>query len=71
MTQLATHYPAHLDRVKGFTDQALEATGYDELLIAGGALKVVFIDDNSYPFKTNPHLKWWSPITDHPNCWLH
>ncbi|MCH7894857.1 MAG: Xaa-Pro dipeptidase [Proteobacteria bacterium] len=71
MTQLATHYPAHLDRVKGFTDQALEATGYDELLIAGGALKVVFLDDNSYPFKTNPHLKWWAPVTDNPNCWLH
>ena len=71
MTQLAMHYPAHLERVKGFVDQALEVTGYDGLLIAGGSLKIVFLDDNSYPFKANPQLKWWAPVTDNPNCWLH
>jgi len=71
MTQLATNYPAHLERLKGLTDQALEATGYDSLLIAGGGQKVVFHDDYIYPFKVNPQLKWWAPVTANPNCCLY
>ncbi len=70
MNPLATHYPAHLERIKELTAQALAATGYDSLLIAGGGQKVVFLDDHNYPFKVCPQLKWWAPVTDNPNCWL-
>lgn len=71
MTQLAMTYPAHLERLKGLTNLALEGTGYDSLLIAGGGQKVVFHDDYVYPFKVNPQLKWWAPVTSNPNCYLY
>ncbi len=51
-------------------DEALEKSGYDHLVIFGGAEHVAFLDDQSYPFKVNPHLKSWVPVVDNPNCFL-
>lgn len=69
MTQeLAALYHDHLKHVRERTDAALAETGFDHLVIAAGALHIAFLDDNSYPFRVNPHFKWWVPIVDNPNC---
>ena len=66
--KLAALFPAHIHTVRERTDRALTETGFDHLVIAAGALHVAFLDDNTYPFRPNPHFKWWLPIVDNPNC---
>ena len=67
---LAALYPAHIRMVRERTDQALAEGGFDALVIAAGSLRMQFLDDNPYPFKVNPHFKWWVPIVDNPNCFV-
>jgi Xaa-Pro dipeptidase len=66
--QLATLYRAHITVLKLRHDRALEATGFDHAVIFSGAQKLQFLDDMSYPFKVNPHFKWWVPVVDNPHC---
>lgn len=63
-------YPDHLNRVKAAHDRALAATGFDAVAIFAGAEHPSFLDDQSYPFKPNPHFVWWVPVRDNPNCWI-
>jgi Xaa-Pro dipeptidase len=68
--RLAALYPQHLATVMARADRALERGGFDHLLIAAGAEIYAFLDDNHYPFRTNPHFKAWLPLTAHPHCWI-
>ena len=68
--ELATLYPAHLDMVRSVHDRVLSETEYDGVIIAGGGQRMIFLDDMPYPFKANPHLKWWAPVVDNPHCYL-
>ncbi|MCC2618006.1 Xaa-Pro dipeptidase [Aestuariibacter halophilus] len=70
MQTLSALYPAHLDTLQARTRQALEREGIDGLVIHSGQAKRLFLDDNDYPFKVNPHFKAWLPVIDNPNCWL-
>src|SRR5205085_12668412 len=51
-------------------DRALSESGFDSVVISGGALHVAFLDDWTYPFKVNPHFKSWVPVVDNPHCFL-
>ncbi len=31
---------------------------------------MLFLDDQAYPFKSNPHFKAWAPILDNPDCFI-
>ncbi|HEY0788993.1 MAG TPA: Xaa-Pro dipeptidase [Thermoanaerobaculia bacterium] len=68
--KLASLYPGHIATLRRRHDEALEKSGYDHLVIFGGAEHVAFLDDQAYPFKVNPHLKSWVPVVDNPNCFL-
>lgn len=70
MKDLASLYPAHLETVKSLYAEALATSGYDAVIIHGGALRYAFLDDHAYPFRMNPHLKYWLPVLDNPNCFL-
>ncbi len=61
-------YPDHLNTLAARTQSALQATGYDALVLHAGAPPIQFLDDQSYPFKVNPHFKAWVPILDNPHC---
>lgn len=63
-------YAGHLDTLRKRADAALEATGFEHLLIMSGQLHYGFLDDNPYPFKVNPHFKRWVPVADNPECLL-
>lgn len=67
---LASLYPAHLESVTAAATRALEAARLDGMIVVGGAQRMIFLDDMPYPYKVNPHLKWWVPILDNPNCFL-
>lgn len=70
LEKLSTLYRAHITVLKLRHDRAMEATRFDHVVIYGGALHYAFLDDNYYPFRVNPHFKWWVPVTDNPHCML-
>lgn len=59
-------YPAHLAAVMGRFDAALEAGGFDAVVIGAGANIYRFLDDQPYPFVANPHFVQWMPIDTNP-----
>lgn len=56
-------YKAHVETLQRHWENALEAEGYDAVLIHAGSKLVSFLDDYEYPFRCNPHLLWWAPLT--------
>ena len=63
-------FASHLHELSRRSDLALEATGADRLVVYSGALTMLFLDDQAYPFKANPHFKAWVPILDNPDCFI-
>lgn len=68
--KLASLYPGHIATLKSRHDKALAATGYDHFVAFAGNPHTIFLDDMDYPFKANPHLKYWAPIVDNPFCFV-
>ena len=69
-TSLDTLYRDHLQTVMRRADDALSAAGFDALVIHAGVPPIQFLDDQTYPYKVNPHFKAWVPILDNPQCVL-
>ncbi|UCG72656.1 MAG: Xaa-Pro dipeptidase [Chromatiales bacterium] len=67
---LATTYPRHLETVRQRYDDALAACGYDAVLIGAGIDRLQFMDDHHAPFRANPQLTQWLPLTAHPGSCL-
>ena len=70
MNTLASHYPAHVAELQKRTKAVLTRENLQGLVIHSGQEIKAFLDDNSYPFRVNPHFKAWLPLVDIPNCWL-
>jgi len=58
-------YEAHVAELQQRWETALQAEGYDAALIHAGSMLESFLDDYEYPFRCNPHLLWWAPLTHH------
>ena len=63
-------YLEHVKTLIGRTDRSLAAMGFDALVIHAGSPPTLFLDDQDYPYKVNPHFKAWVPITDNPSSVL-
>ena len=63
-------YADHLREQMRRADVALERAGFDHLLIPSGTERYGFLDDQTYPFRPNPHFLSWLPLTQHPACWI-
>lgn len=59
-------YSDHIATVQARFDAALEATGFDSVLVYAGQPRVAFLDDNPAPYKVNPLFKYWLPVTQSP-----
>jgi Xaa-Pro dipeptidase len=70
LEKIATLYRAHITVLKLRHDHAMDETGFDHIVISAGAQHIAFLDDMAYPFKVNPHFKYWVPIVDNPHCML-
>jgi len=70
INKLKEEYPAHIDCLQQRTKQALSRENIEGVVIHSGQEIKAFLDDNTYPFRVNPHFKHWLPLTDIPNCWL-
>jgi Xaa-Pro dipeptidase len=69
-TSIDQLYEPHLQTLMRRTEQSLEASGFDALVIHAGCPPTLFLDDQDYPYKVNPHFKAWVPIVDNPRCIL-
>ena len=68
--KLANLYPAHITQLQQTTKTVLKRENLEGLVIHSGQEIKAFLDDNSYPFKVNPHFKYWLPLTEITNSWL-
>lgn len=69
--QLAPLYGAHLEVIRDRFARALEAEGYDAVLLYSGSAPPVFLDDQHYPFRVNAPFKIWAPLVDVPECFIY
>jgi Xaa-Pro dipeptidase len=60
---LRSSYRDHLRQMTARADQALAGTGYDGLIVGSGSLRYFYLDDSTYPFRTNPRYRAWLPDT--------
>lgn len=58
-------YAAHVAELQQHWEKALQAEGFEAALIHAGSKQPSFLDDYEYPFRCNPHLLWWAPLTHH------
>lgn len=68
MKQLFTQ---HILRIQGIVQSALELARLDGLWIYAGQPKLHFLDDQSAPFKINPHFNWIFPDPTAEQSWLY
>jgi len=64
-------YQHHIAELRQRYDDVLEGSGFDALLIGAGHPHNIFLDDQHLPFKTNPHLLQWGPLSEHPGSALY
>lgn len=70
MEKLAGLYAEHIKTLQKTTQQVLQRSKLDAILIHSGEPIRIFLDDSDYQFKVNPHFKAWVPVTDVPHSWL-
>ncbi len=63
-------YAQHLQTLMSRAQRALQSTGFDALVVHSGVPPTLFLDDQDYPYKVNPHFKAWVPVVDNPHCFL-
>ena len=63
-------YANHLTELRSRYDRILADTGFDAVVIVAGTPVAMFRDDQHLPFKTNPMLLQWAPLTEHPGTLL-
>jgi Xaa-Pro dipeptidase len=56
-------YQQHIQKLQQTFESALQENNFESVLIYSGHSGYGFRDDNAYPFKTNPHFKYWLPLT--------
>jgi Xaa-Pro dipeptidase len=66
----AATFAAHLETLTQRVAPILQACGYDCLILHSGTQRLAFLDDQSYPLRSNPHFLWWVPLRDAPDCLL-
>lgn len=64
-------FEAHILRLQGIVQQALESSGLAGLWIYSGEAKYHFLDDQAAPFKINPHFNWFFPEPSAEQSWLY
>ncbi|HSG66203.1 MAG TPA: Xaa-Pro dipeptidase [Gammaproteobacteria bacterium] len=64
--ELAELYAAHLREWEQRFAAALDAAGFDSVVICAGEEQLVHRDDASYPFVAEPYFKAWVPLPNHP-----
>jgi hypothetical protein len=68
--RLESEYGPHLAIMDHRLGEALDAAGLDGAVVFAGDEKIVFRDDQTYPFEAEPYFKAWVPLTQAPGSFL-
>jgi Xaa-Pro dipeptidase len=68
MESIAAQYAEHVGIIRQRYDRALEASGFDRVIVFAGLERMRPFDDNAYPFTATAHFRAWAPLTDHAGC---
>ncbi|WP_150540213.1 Xaa-Pro dipeptidase [Actinobacillus vicugnae] len=63
-------FAQHIYRLQQRVQSLLETSFLQGLWIYSGAAKYHFLDDQTAPFKINPHFNYFFPFPTAENCWL-
>jgi len=70
-TELDTLYAAHVREWLARFETALEAAGFDSVIVFSGSEQIVFRDDRTYPYSGEPYFKALVPLSRHPDSAIH
>lgn len=70
LARLESEYGPHLAIMDHRLGEALHAAELDGAVVFAGDEKMVFRDDQAYPFKVEPYFKAWVPLTQAPGSFL-
>jgi Xaa-Pro dipeptidase len=70
-SSLAAAFGPHLEFVCNTAAQALEASGFRNLLVHSGSPLPIFEDDRAYPFEVHAPFKVWVPLSDVPDSFVY
>ena len=68
--ELGGLYAKHVEEICRRHDHALERAGASHAVIFSGEPRYAFLDDNTYPFRANPHFVGWAPLTQLPLSYI-
>ena len=68
--RLESEYGPHLAIMDQRLGEALQAAELDGAVVFAGDEKMIFRDDQAYPFKIEPYFKAWVPLTHAPGSFL-
>ncbi len=63
-------YKNHLLKVLNTFDVIMQKHSYDQVILYSGDEKVVYLDDNLYPFKVYINFKYFAPVLNYPNSFI-
>lgn len=63
-------YKKHLSKVLSTFDSLMQEYNYDQTIIYSGEAKVIYLDDNRYPYKVNCNFKYFTPVLNNPNSFI-
>jgi len=63
-------YSNHLSKVLNTFDNLMDKYQYDEVVLYSGEAKVVYLDDNRYPYKVYINFKYFAPVLNNPNSFI-
>jgi Xaa-Pro dipeptidase len=63
-------YTDHVSEVQRRWSDALATARFDAAVVAAGTGRTYFLDDQSPPFRPNPHFAQWLPGADYPGSHL-
>ena len=70
-SSLAAAFGPHLEFVCTTAAQALETSGFRNLLVHSGSPLPIFEDDRAYPFEVHAPFKVWAPLSDVPDSFVY
>jgi Xaa-Pro dipeptidase len=67
---LKKSYPGHVQELQKRVEEALEATGFEGLVLHSGTPLSYYADDQEAPFRSTPHFAHWVPLESPGNLLL-
>lgn len=63
-------YKNHLEKVLNMFDTLMRKHSYDEVVLYSGEAKIIYLDDNKYPYKVYVNFKYLAPVLNNPSSFI-